>query len=352
MKRVIVTGGAGFIGSNFILYELKKDPEIFIVNVDKLTYAGNLENLKEVENDPRYVFRQLDICDADSISALFDEYEIDTVVNFAAESHVDRSISDPMVFIRTNILGTATLLNIAKEKWSDGNGGFREGVKFLQVSTDEVYGSLGPEGFFREDTPLDPHSPYSASKASADLIVKSYYDTYKMPVNITRCSNNYGPYQFPEKLIPLMINNCLNHKDLPVYGDGLQIRDWLYVEDHCKAIDLVIRGGETGQVYNIGGHNERTNLFIVNSVISYIHDHQDETVDESLIRHVADRKGHDRRYGIDPQKIRDALGWYPETAFENGIVKTIQWYLDNGDWIADVVSGEYQKYYDAMYGNR
>ena len=352
MKRVIVTGGAGFIGSNFILYELKKDPEIFIVNVDKLTYAGNLENLKEVENDPRYVFRQLDICDADAISALFDEYEIDTVVNFAAESHVDRSISDPMVFIRTNILGTATLLNIAKEKWSDGNGGFREGVKFLQVSTDEVYGSLGPEGFFREDTPLDPHSPYSASKASADLIVKSYYDTYKMPVNITRCSNNYGPYQFPEKLIPLMINNCLNHKDLPVYGDGLQIRDWLYVEDHCKAIDLVIRGGETGQVYNIGGHNERTNLFIVNSVISYIHDHQDETVDESLIRHVADRKGHDRRYGIDPQKIRDALGWYPETAFENGIVKTIQWYLDNGDWIADVVSGEYQKYYDAMYGNR
>ena len=352
MKRVIVTGGAGFIGSNFILYELKKDPEIFIVNVDKLTYAGNLENLKEVENDPRYVFRQLDICDADAISALFDEYEIDTVVNFAAESHVDRSISDPMVFIRTNILGTATLLNIAKEKWSDGNGGFREGVKFLQVSTDEVYGSLGPEGFFREDTPLDPHSPYSASKASADLIVKSYYDTYKMPVNITRCSNNYGPYQFPEKLIPLMINNCLNHKDLPVYGDGLQIRDWLYVEDHCKAIDLVIRGGETGQVYNIGGHNERTNLFIVNSVISYIHEHQDETVDESLIRHVADRKGHDRRYGIDPQKIRDALGWYPETAFENGIVKTIQWYLDNGDWIADVVSGEYQKYYDAMYGNR
>ncbi len=308
MKRVIVTGGAGFIGSNFILYELKKDPEIFIVNVDKLTYAGNLENLKEVENDPRYVFRQLDICDADAISGLFDEYEIDTVVNFAAESHVDRSISDPMVFIRTNILGTATLLNIAKEKWSDGNGGFREGVKFLQVSTDEVYGSLGPEGFFREDTPLDPHSPYSASKASADLIVKSYYDTYKMPVNITRCSNNYGPYQFPEKLIPLMINNCLNHKDLPVYGDGLQIRDWLYVEDHCKAIDLVIRGGETGQVYNIGGHNERTNLFIVNSVISYIHDHQDETVDESLIRHVADRKGHDRRYGIDPQKIRDALG--------------------------------------------
>ncbi len=352
MKRVIVTGGAGFIGSNFILYELKKDPEIFIVNVDKLTYAGNLENLKEVENDPRYVFRQMDICDAEGISALFDEFDIDTVINFAAESHVDRSISDPMVFIRTNVLGTATLLNIAKDKWSDGNGGFREGVKYLQVSTDEVYGSLGPEGFFREDTPLDPHSPYSASKASADLIVKSYYDTFRMPVNITRCSNNYGPYQFPEKLIPLMINNCLNHRELPVYGDGLQIRDWLYVEDHCKAIDLVVREGEVGQVYNIGGHNERTNLFIVNSVISYIHDNQDETVDESLIRHVTDRKGHDRRYGIDPQKIHDALGWEPETMFENGIRKTIRWYLDNGEWIDGVVSGAYQKYYDEMYRGR
>ena len=352
MKRVIVTGGAGFIGSNFILYELKKDPEIFIVNVDKLTYAGNLENLKEVENDPRYVFRQMDICDAEGISALFDEFDIDTVINFAAESHVDRSISDPMVFIRTNVLGTATLLNIAKDKWSDGKGGFREGVKFLQVSTDEVYGSLGPEGFFREDTPLDPHSPYSASKASADLIVKSYYDTFRMPVNITRCSNNYGPYQFPEKLIPLMINNCLKHRELPGYGDGLQIRDWLYVEDHCKAIDLVVREGEIGQVYNIGGHNERTNLFIVNSVISYIHDNQDETVDESLIRHVTDRKGHDRRYGIDPRKIHDALGWEPETMFENGIRKTIRWYLDNGEWIEGVVSGAYQKYYDEMYRGR
>lgn len=352
MKNVIVTGGAGFIGSNFILYELEKDPDIFIVNVDKLTYAGNLENLKAVENDPRYVFRQLDICDAEGISKLFDEFDIDTVINFAAESHVDRSIEDPMVFIRTNVLGTATLLNIAKDKWSDGKGGFREGVKYLQVSTDEVYGSLGPEGYFREDTPLDPHSPYSASKASADLIVKSYYDTFKMPVNITRCSNNYGPYQFPEKLIPLMINNCLNHKSLPVYGDGLQIRDWLYVEDHCKAIDMVVRDGVVGQVYNIGGHNERTNLFIVNSVITYIHDHKDESVDESLIKHVTDRKGHDRRYGIDPQKIKDALGWYPETPFEKGIVRTIEWYLDNGEWINNVVSGEYQKYYESMYDNR
>ena len=352
MKNVIVTGGAGFIGSNFILYELEKYPDVFIVNVDKLTYAGNLENLKSVENDPRYVFKQLDICDGEEIAKLFDEYEIDTVINFAAESHVDRSIEDPMVFIRTNVLGTATLLNIAKEKWSDGNGGFREGVRYLQVSTDEVYGSLGPEGFFREDTPLDPHSPYSASKASADLIVKSYFDTFKMPVNITRCSNNYGPYQFPEKLIPLMINNCLNHKSLPIYGDGLQIRDWLYVEDHCKAIDMVVRNGVLGQVYNIGGHNERTNLFIVNSVISYIHDHKDETVDDGLIKHVTDRKGHDRRYGIDPQKIKDALGWYPETPFEKGIVRTIEWYLNNEDWIENVVYGEYQNYYDNMYGNR
>ena len=352
MRNVIVTGGAGFIGSNFILYELEKDPDIFIVNVDKLTYAGNLENLKSVENDPRYVFRQLDIYDAEEIAKLFDEYDIDTVINFAAESHVDRSIEDPMVFIRTNVLGTATLLNIAKEKWSDGKGGFKEGVRYLQVSTDEVYGSLGPEGFFREDTPLDPHSPYSASKASADMIAKSYYDTFKMPINITRCSNNYGPFQFPEKLIPLMINNCLNHKDLPVYGDGLQIRDWLYVEDHCKAIDMVVRNGVVGQVYNIGGHNERTNLFIVNSVISYIHDHKDESVDDGLIKHVTDRKGHDRRYGIDPQKIKDALGWYPETPFERGIVKTIEWYLNNEEWIEDVVSGEYQKYYESMYDNR
>ncbi|MBQ4094130.1 MAG: dTDP-glucose 4,6-dehydratase, partial [Oscillospiraceae bacterium] len=258
MKNILVTGGAGFIGSNFIIYELEKYEDVRIVNVDKLTYAGNLENLKSVENDPRYHFRQLDICDAEGIAPLFDEFGIDTVINFAAESHVDRSIEDPMVFIRTNVLGAATLLNIAKDKWSDGKGGFIDGVRFLQVSTDEVYGSLGPEGFFREDTPLDPHSPYSASKASADMIVKSYFDTIKMPVSITRCSNNYGPYQFPEKLIPLLLNNCLNHRDLPVYGDGLQIRDWLYVEDHCKAIDMVARDGVPGEVYNIGGHNERT----------------------------------------------------------------------------------------------
>ncbi|MBR5501966.1 MAG: dTDP-glucose 4,6-dehydratase [Oscillospiraceae bacterium] len=352
MKNILVTGGAGFIGSNFIIYELGKYEDVRIVNVDKLTYAGNLENLKSVENDPRYIFRQLDICDAEGIAPLFDEFEIDTVINFAAESHVDRSIEDPMVFIRTNVLGAATLLNIAKDKWSDGNGGFIDGVRFLQVSTDEVYGSLGPEGFFREDTPLDPHSPYSASKASADMIVKSYFDTFKMPVSITRCSNNYGPYQFPEKLIPLVLNNCLNHRDLPVYGDGLQIRDWLYVEDHCKAIDMVAREGVPGEVYNIGGHNERTNLFIVNSIINYVNEHRDSEVTAALIKHVADRKGHDRRYGIDPEKIKEALGWYPETAFEQGIVRTLEWYLNNEDWVKNVVSGDYQNYYDNMYSNR
>ena len=351
MKRYLVTGGAGFIGSAVVRHLIRQTPHQVLV-VDKLTYAGNRDNLEPVSNDPRLAFLQADIGDQAAMRQAFTEFRPDIVMHLAAESHVDRSIEDPMVFIRTNILGTATLLNIAKDKWSDGKGGFKEGVRYLQVSTDEVYGSLGPEGYFREDTPLDPHSPYSASKASADLIVKSYYDTFKMPVNITRCSNNYGPYQFPEKLIPLMINNCLNHKSLPVYGDGLQIRDWLYVEDHCKAIDMVVRDGVVGQVYNIGGHNERTNLFIVNSVISYIHDHKDESVDESLIKHVTDRKGHDRRYGIDPQKIKDALGWYPETPFEKGIVRTIEWYLDNDEWIDNVVSGEYQKYYESMYDNR
>lgn len=344
MKNIIVTGGAGFIGSNFILYELQKYQDVFIVNVDKLTYAGNLENLKEIENDPRYVFCQLDICDAEAIDKLFDEYDIDTVINFAAESHVDRSIEDPMVFIRTNVLGTATLLNIAKEKWSDGNGGYKEGVKYLQVSTDEVYGSLGPEGFFREDTPLDPHSPYSASKASADLIAKSYYDTFKLPVNITRCSNNYGPYQFPEKLIPLMINNCLNHRSLPVYGDGLQIRDWLYVEDHCKAIDKVVRHGREGEIYNIGGHNEMRNIDIVRFICNEL------DKPESLITYVTDRKGHDLRYAIDSTKIHRELGWLPETRFVTGIKKTIRWYLDNISWWAEIISGEYQSYYKKMYG--
>lgn len=351
MKTYLVTGGAGFIGSNFIYYMLGKYEDIHLINVDKLTYAGNLENLKGVENDPRHTFVQADIVDEEAISALFEKYPIDYVVNFAAESHVDRSISDPSIFVRTNVLGTVNLLNCAKKAWQEGDG-FREGVRYLQVSTDEVYGSLGPDGFFMETTPLDPHSPYSASKTSADLFVKAYGDTYKFPVCITRCSNNYGPYQFPEKLIPLMMNNALHHKELPVYGDGMQIRDWLYVEDHCKAIDLVLHNGRLGQVYNVGGHNERTNVTIVKTILQYVSENVDATVGEQLIRHVEDRKGHDRRYGIDPQKIHDELGWSPETTFEVGIRKTMQWYLDNAEWVEHVTSGDYQKYYAKMYGQK
>ncbi|MEA4861194.1 MAG: dTDP-glucose 4,6-dehydratase [Sphaerochaeta sp.] len=351
-KTYLVTGGAGFIGSNFIHYLLKKHDDILIVNVDKLTYAGNLENLKSVMGDKRHVFVQADICDAIAMHKLFEQYKIDYVVNFAAESHVDRSITDPDVFVRTNVMGTLNLLNLAKHAWKTGEDSYRDGVKFQQVSTDEVYGSLGPEGFFTEITPLDPHSPYSASKASADLLVKAYADTYKLPVTITRCSNNYGPYQFPEKLIPLMINNCLNKKSLPVYGDGMQIRDWLYVEDHCKAIDMVLQKGRAGEVYNVGGHNEQPNIAIVKSIISYVSGKVDPSIDESLVKHVTDRKGHDRRYGIDPTKIREELGWEPETMFAEGIGKTIDWYLENRQWMEHVTSGSYQNYYQEMYGSR
>jgi len=351
-KTYLVTGGAGFIGSNFIHYLLKKHDDILIVNVDKLTYAGNLENLKSVMGDNRHVFVQADICDANAMQKLFEQYTVDYVVNFAAESHVDRSITDPDVFVRTNVMGTLNLLNLAKHAWKTGEDSYRDGVKFQQVSTDEVYGSLGPEGFFTETTPLDPHSPYSASKTSADLFVKAYADTYRLPVTITRCSNNYGPYQFPEKLIPLMINNCLNKKSLPVYGDGMQIRDWLYVEDHCKAIDLVLQKGRIGEVYNVGGHNEQPNIAIVKSIIAYVSEKVDPSIDESLIRHVTDRKGHDRRYGIDPSKIREELGWEPETMFAEGIKKTIDWYLENRQWMEHVTSGSYQHYYQEMYANR
>ena len=352
MKTYLVTGGAGFIGSNFIIYMLNKYDDIKIINVDSLTYAGNLENLKSVENNPNYSFVQADIRDHDAISAIFKNNTVDYVVNFAAESHVDRSISDPEIFVRTNVLGTVNLLNIAKEAWKTGDDTYREGVKFHQVSTDEVYGSLGSEGFFMESTPLCPHSPYSSSKASADMFVKAYYDTYKLPINITRCSNNYGPYQFPEKLIPLILNNTLAHKDLPVYGDGMQVRDWLYVDDHCKAIDMVIRNAKVGEVYNVGGHNERPNIFIVKTIIDYVKENVDSTVGEHMIKHVTDRKGHDRRYGIDPEKIKNDLGWYPETTFEVGIKKTLKWYLDNSDWIKNVTSGEYQKYYEKMYSGK
>lgn len=352
MKTYLVTGGAGFIGSNFVIYMLNKYSDIKIINVDKLTYAGNLENLKSVESNPNYVFVQADICDKEAIQSLFDQYDIDYVVNFAAESHVDRSITNPEIFVQTNVLGTVNLLNIAKNAWAVGDDQYKDGVKFMQVSTDEVYGSLGAEGFFMETTPLDPHSPYSSSKASADLFVKAYSDTYKLPVNITRCSNNYGPYQFPEKLIPLMINNTLQHKELPIYGDGMQIRDWLYVEDHCKAIDMVVRGGKLGEVYNVGGHNERPNIVIVKTILEYVKENVDPAVGEHMMKHVADRKGHDRRYGIDPEKIKRDLGWYPETTFEVGIKKTIQWYLSHKEWMENVTSGAYQEYYQRMYSNR
>lgn len=352
MKTYLITGCAGFIGSNFVYYMLNKYKEIQLVNLDKLTYAGNLENLKGVEGDPRHIFVQGDICDKELVSKLFAEYDFDYVINFAAESHVDRSISNPEIFVQTNVMGTVNLLQCAKNAWYN-EGTWKTGKKFVQVSTDEVYGSLGDEGYFMETTPLCPHSPYSSSKASADMFVMAFHDTYGMPVNITRCSNNYGPYQFPEKLIPLMINNVKNHKKLPVYGDGMNVRDWLYVEDHCKAIDMVAEGGRLGEVYNVGGHNERPNIFIVKTIIAQLHDRlQDEGISEDLIQYVADRLGHDRRYGIDPTKIKEELGWYPETPFEVGIVKTIDWYLANEEWMNHVTSGNYLKYYEEMYKNK
>ena len=350
MRTLLITGGAGFIGSNFIHYYLAKHRDCRLINLDKLTYAGNLENLQGIDGDPRYHFIHGDICDKDIVENIFRETEPEWAVNFAAESHVDRSIKEPETFIKTNVFGTFNLLDISRHHWGNVDG-FKEHVKFLQVSTDEVYGSLGPTGFFTEETPLDPHSPYSASKAGADLLVKSYFDTYGMPVNITRCSNNYGPYQFPEKLIPLMINNALEKKSLPIYGDGMNIRDWLYVEDHCQAIDMVLRYGTPGEVYNIGGHNERPNIQIVRTILAYLHEHVDQSIDEGLIKFVEDRKGHDRRYGIDPAKIRRELDWQPETTFEDGIIKTIRWYLDNKKWLNSVTSGEYQQYYRRMYGS-
>ena len=348
MRTYLVTGGAGFIGSNYIHYMFKKyDNEIRIINVDKLTYAGNLENLKDIEDRENYTFVKADICDADAINKIFEENEIDRVVHFAAESHVDRSIKNPDVFVKTNVLGTLVMLNAAKAAWELPDGTFKEGKKFLHVSTDEVYGSLEEEGeYFYETTPYDPHSPYSASKASSDMLVKSYMDTYKFPANITNCSYNYGPYQFPEKLIPLIINNALQGKNLPVYGDGKNVRDWLYVEDHCKAIDLIIHNGRVGEVYNIGGHNEMKNIDIVKIICKEL------GKPESLITYVSDRKGHDMRYAIDPTKIHNELGWLPETKFADGIKKTIQWYLDNKEWWETIISGEYQNYYEKMYANR
>jgi len=350
MKKVLVTGGAGFIGSNFIRYVLTYQPGVvLLVNLDLLTYAGNPENLETVRDDPRYHFVKGDIRDRKLLSELFVTWEFDTVVNFAAESHVDRSITEPELFLSTNILGTQALLDAAKDAWKlePDNKYSREykwGVKYLQVSTDEVYGALGKTGMFTEATPLAPNSPYAASKASADMVVRAYHETYGLPVNITRCSNNYGPYQFPEKLIPLMIHNAIADKPLPIYGDGMQVRDWLYVEDHCSAICQVIARGLTGQIYNIGGNNEKANIEIVKLVLKEL------GKPESLITHIQDRPGHDRRYAIDNSKITTELDWMPAYPFETGIHKTIAWYLEHQTWMKRITSGRYQVYYSKMYG--
>ena len=401
MKTYLVTGAAGFIGANYLKYILNKykNDEIKVIVVDVLTYAGNLGTIAEEIKDERVKFEKVDIRDQKEIARIFSENEIDFVVNFAAESHVDRSIENPQIFLETNILGTQNLLENAKKAWTvskDENGYpvYREGVKYLQVSTDEVYGSLSKDydtaidlviddeevkkvvknrtnlktygkNFFTEKTSLDPRSPYSASKASADHIVIAYGETYKMPINITRCSNNYGPYHFPEKLIPLMIKNVLEGKKLPVYGKGDNVRDWLYVEDHCKGIDLVLRNADIYEIYNIGGFNEEQNINIVKLVIDILKEeiqNNDEykkvlktdlqNINYDLITYVQDRLGHDMRYAIDPSKIARDLGWYPETDFETGIRKTVKWYLEHQDWVNEVVSGDYQKYYEEMYGNK
>lgn len=379
MKTYLVTGAAGFIGANYIKYILAKHEDIRVVVLDALTYAGNLGTIAKDIDDDRCYFIKGNICDRNLADQLFSEYKFDYIINFAAESHVDRSIENPQLFLQTNILGTQNLLDAARCAWVTGKDEqgyptWRRDVRFHQVSTDEVYGSLGDEGFFTEDTPLCPHSPYSASKASADFIVLAYRDTYKMPVTITRCSNNYGPYQFPEKLIPLVIKNILEGKRLPVYGKGTNVRDWLYVEDHCKAIDLVVCHGKNGEIYNVGGHNEKQNIEIVRLIIGTIYQIMEKEPDyrkmlkkketnengqikidwinESLITFVKDRLGHDQRYAIDPTKITHDLGWVPEIKFEDGIVKTVKWYLDNQEWVKNVTSGDYQNYYENMYKNK
>lgn len=338
--KIIVTGGAGFIGGNFVHYMLNKYPDYEILCLDSLTYAGNMETLAPAANNPHFKFFKVDISDRDAVYTIFEEEKPDVVVNFAAESHVDRSIEDPGIFLQTNIIGTQVLLDACR----------KYGIKrYHQISTDEVYGDLPLDRtdlFFTEETPIHTSSPYSASKAAADLLVQAYHRTYGLPVTISRCSNNYGPYHFPEKLIPLMIANALNDKPLPVYGKGENVRDWLYVEDHCSAIDGIIHNGTVGEVYNIGGHNERTNLQVVKAILKEL------GKPESLITYVTDRKGHDMRYAIDPSKIHDELGWEPTTRFDNGIKKTIKWYLENRPWWENIISGEYANYYERMYGNR
>ncbi len=347
MKTILITGGAGFIGSNFTLFMLEKYPDYRIINLDKLTYAGNLMNLISIEDNNNYEFIQGDICDTTLLCNIFNKNDIDYIVNFAAESHVDRSLLEPELFIRTNVLGTCSLLNVVKKYWLDRDCSI--GKKFLQVSTDEVYGSLGDTGYFVESTPLEPSSPYSSSKASADMLVMAYYRSFGLPVNVTRCSNNYGPRQFPEKLIPLIINNALSKKPIPVYGNGLNIRDWLFAEDHCRALDLVLHNALAGEIYNIGGHNEKTNIEIVKEIIFYLGRNVDSSIDETLIKFVEDRKGHDKRYGINPSKIQNELGWSPKVNFSEGLEITVKWYLENSRWIQNVTSGEYQEYYRKMY---
>lgn len=379
MTTYLITGSAGFIGANFVKHMLAVHKDVKLILLDALTYAGNLGTLDKELQDPRVIFVKGDISDRTITEKIFSENDIHYVINFAAESHVDRSIENPQLFLHVNILGTQNLLDTAKKFWTLGKDEdnypiWKDNVKFLQVSTDEVYGSLGETGYFTETTPLDPRSPYSASKTGGDLIVKAYSETYKMPINITRCSNNYGPFHFPEKLIPLIIKNILEGRQLPVYGDGSNVRDWLYVEDHCKAIDKVVHNGRLGEVYNVGGHNERKNIEIVRLVIATIRDiMENETkyrdvlkkkelssngsidvswINEDLITFVTDRQGHDKRYAIDPTKITNELGWTPETTFDVGIVKTIRWYLDNQKWVEEVTSGDYMKYYEQMYANR
>ena len=354
MTTYLTTGGAGFIGSNMVLYLLRSRPDVKVVNLDALTYAGNMENLKDAERDERHVFVHGNIGDRALVESLLEEHDPDYVVNFAAESHVDRSIADPTVFVDSNVKGTANLLLCCKKAWrDDARKTWKRNKKFVQISTDEVYGALGPEGFFTEKSPINPHSPYSASKASADLFVQAFRDVYGLPMNIARCSNNYGAKQGPEKLVPLMIINAINHRTLPVYGDGLQIRDWLYVEDCCRAIDMVATSGKDGEVYNVGCRNERTNLSVVKTIVELTNRKlNDPAINEELIKHVEDRPGHDRRYGVDPTKIETTLGWRPETSFEVGLEKTVDWYLENKEWVERATSGEYQKYYVETYKNR
>ena len=357
MNCMLITGGCGFIGSNFIRLAMRKLPKCRIINLDKLTYAGNRLSLVDIAQDSRYRFLRGDICDVKLVERLFSEERIDTVVHFAAESHVDRSIAGPDEFIRTNIVGTFTLLEASRKAWfSNTLPGTFNSSRFLHVSTDEVYGSLGETGYFTETTPYDPRSPYSASKASSDHLVSAYYHTYGLPILITNCSNNYGPYQFSEKLIPLIINNARNGKELPVYGDGKNVRDWLYVADHCEAILAVLRSGKVGETYNIGGNSEKQNIDVVQTICDIL-DKQIGCLPggqsrRTLIRFVRDRLGHDRRYAIDASKIRQELGWQPTVKFEDGIRQTIQWYLDNQAWVSSVIDGSYREYYDKMYRDR